>query len=195
MEIKTVLEPAGRFGQWLNQLLAYLLLDWFDTFRLDTVAVYLGWQAKLMAMSLTDLLTIASTVFGRARPAANSRYSSSNGTPTRTRPGGPATRIMRRPTSFMRILHLHEEQACQPVKIFMKITRISCKVVRSPDLPRRIFMRTRRVGRMPDAGWAGTAETPVARADPPDWAPDWLASVVVTGRVNAVLSRAAGRLL
>jgi hypothetical protein len=60
VEIKTVLDPAGRFGQWLNQLLGYVLLDWFDIFRLDTVAVYLGWQAKLMAMSLTDLLTIAS---------------------------------------------------------------------------------------------------------------------------------------
>jgi len=60
VEIKTVLEPAGRFEQWLNQLLGYVLLDWFDTFRLDTVAVYLGWQAKLMAISLTDLLTITS---------------------------------------------------------------------------------------------------------------------------------------
>jgi len=60
VEIKTVLEPARRFGQWLNQLLGYVVLDWFDTFRLDTIAVYLGWQAKLMAMSLTDLLTIAS---------------------------------------------------------------------------------------------------------------------------------------
>jgi hypothetical protein len=40
--------------------MGYVLLDWFDTFRLDTVAVYLGWQAKLMTMSLTDLLTIAS---------------------------------------------------------------------------------------------------------------------------------------
>jgi hypothetical protein len=66
VEIKTVLEPAGRFEQWLNQLLGYVLLDWYDTFRLDTVAVYLGWQAKLMAISLTDLLTIAS--HGQAPP-------------------------------------------------------------------------------------------------------------------------------
>jgi hypothetical protein len=60
VEIKTVLEPAGRFGPWLNQLLGYVLLDWFDTFRLDTVAVYLGWQAKLVAIPLADLLSAAS---------------------------------------------------------------------------------------------------------------------------------------
>jgi hypothetical protein len=59
VEIKTVLEPAGRFGQWLNQLLGYVLLDWFDAFCLDTVAVYLGWQAKLVAIPLTDLLSAA----------------------------------------------------------------------------------------------------------------------------------------
>lgn len=57
VEIKTVLEPAPWFGHWLNQLLGYVLLDWFDTFRLDTVGVYLGWQATLVATSLADVLT------------------------------------------------------------------------------------------------------------------------------------------
>jgi hypothetical protein len=60
VEIKTVLEPGQWLGRWLNQLLGYVLLDWFDSFRLDTVAVYLGWQAQLMATSIPDLLTASS---------------------------------------------------------------------------------------------------------------------------------------
>jgi hypothetical protein len=60
VEIKTVLEPAGRFGPWLNQLLGYILLDWFNTFQLDNVAVYLGWQARLMTTSISELLAVAS---------------------------------------------------------------------------------------------------------------------------------------
>jgi hypothetical protein len=60
VEIKTVLEPGQWFGRWLNQLLDYVLLDWFDTFRLDTVAVYLGWHALLMATSISDLLSVSS---------------------------------------------------------------------------------------------------------------------------------------
>lgn len=60
VEIKTVLEPAPWLGRWLNQLLGYVLLDWFDTFRLDTVAVYLGWQALLTATSIPDLLAASS---------------------------------------------------------------------------------------------------------------------------------------
>jgi hypothetical protein len=60
VEIKTVLEPARRFGPWLNQLLGYVLLDWFNTFQIDHVAVYLGWQAKLMTTSIIELLAAAS---------------------------------------------------------------------------------------------------------------------------------------
>jgi hypothetical protein len=56
VEIKVVLEPDKRFGQWLNQLLGYVLLDWFDTFRLDAVSVYLGWQATLITTSLAEVL-------------------------------------------------------------------------------------------------------------------------------------------
>jgi hypothetical protein len=61
VEIKTVLEPASRFGQWLNQLLGYILLDWFDTFRLNTVAVYLGWQAMLISAPIVDVIAAASS--------------------------------------------------------------------------------------------------------------------------------------
>ena len=60
VEIKTVLEPAPWLGHWLNQLLGYVLLDWFDTFRLDGAGVYLGWQALLMATSTPEPLTASS---------------------------------------------------------------------------------------------------------------------------------------
>jgi hypothetical protein len=61
VEIKTVLEPAGHFGQWLNQLLGYILLDWFNALCLDAVALYLSWQAILTPASITDILTAATT--------------------------------------------------------------------------------------------------------------------------------------
>jgi hypothetical protein len=60
VEIKAVLEPAEWFGQWLNQLLGYALLDWFDMFRLDAVGVYLGWQACLITTSLAEVLRSSS---------------------------------------------------------------------------------------------------------------------------------------
>ena len=58
MEIKTFLQPAERFGPWLNQLLGYALLDWFNILRLDALAVYLGWQAKLVVTSLAEVLAV-----------------------------------------------------------------------------------------------------------------------------------------
>lgn len=61
VEIKTVLEPAGHFGEWLNQLLGYVLLDWFNALCLDTVALYLSWQAILTPASIAGILAIAST--------------------------------------------------------------------------------------------------------------------------------------
>ena len=57
VEIKAVLEPDKWFAQWLNQLLGYVLLDWFDTFRLNAVSVYLGWHATLITTSIGELLT------------------------------------------------------------------------------------------------------------------------------------------
>lgn len=59
VEIKTALEPAKGLEQWLNQLLGYALLDWCDALCLDSVALYLGWQAKLMRVSLTEVLAVA----------------------------------------------------------------------------------------------------------------------------------------
>jgi hypothetical protein len=59
VEIKTVLEPAKSMEQWLNQLLGYALLDWFDALYIDSVALYLGWQAKLMRMPLTEVLAVS----------------------------------------------------------------------------------------------------------------------------------------
>jgi hypothetical protein len=56
VEIKTALEPEKGLEQWLNQLLGYVLLDWFDALRIDTVALYLGWQAKLIATPVSEVL-------------------------------------------------------------------------------------------------------------------------------------------
>jgi hypothetical protein len=53
VKIKTALEPEKGLEQWLNQLLGYVLLDWFDALYIDTIALYLGWQAKLMATPLS----------------------------------------------------------------------------------------------------------------------------------------------
>ena len=57
VEIKTALEPEKGLERWLDQLLGYVLLDWFDALCIDTIALYLGWQAKLMATPLSEVLT------------------------------------------------------------------------------------------------------------------------------------------
>lgn len=46
-------------GDWLNQVLAYALLDWSDALGVDTVAVYLGWQALLISETLAHVLAAA----------------------------------------------------------------------------------------------------------------------------------------
>jgi hypothetical protein len=60
VEIKTVLEPVENLGRWLNQVLGYALLDWYNILGFDTLAVYLGWQVALISVSLTGLLANAS---------------------------------------------------------------------------------------------------------------------------------------
>jgi hypothetical protein len=40
-------------------VLAYALLDWSDALGVDTVAIYLGWQALLVSESLTRVLAAA----------------------------------------------------------------------------------------------------------------------------------------
>lgn len=59
IEVKTAFDPAAAMGDWLNQVLAYALLDWSDALGVDTVAVYLGWQALLIAESLARVLAAA----------------------------------------------------------------------------------------------------------------------------------------
>ena len=51
---------GARIGAWLNQLLGYVLLDWFDSLRISTLGLYLGWQAVLVTDSLEDVLTASS---------------------------------------------------------------------------------------------------------------------------------------
>jgi hypothetical protein len=43
---------------WLRQLLAHVLLDYEDAYRLEWVALYLVRQAKLLSWKLADLLPI-----------------------------------------------------------------------------------------------------------------------------------------
>jgi hypothetical protein len=50
--VKAAFDPIASIGDWLNQVLAYALLDWSDALGVDTVAVYLGWQALLVSDSL-----------------------------------------------------------------------------------------------------------------------------------------------
>jgi hypothetical protein len=57
VDVKAALSPAAAFRRWLDQLLCYVLLDWPDTFGLDSVAFYLGWQGLLVHEPLTRLLT------------------------------------------------------------------------------------------------------------------------------------------
>ncbi len=64
IEVKTAFDPALSMDYWLNQVLAYALLDWSDALGVDTVAIYLGWQALLLADSLTAVLAAATA--GRA---------------------------------------------------------------------------------------------------------------------------------
>jgi hypothetical protein len=59
IEVKTAFDPAAAMGDWLNQVLAYALLDWSDALGVDTVAVYLGWQALLVSESLARVLAAA----------------------------------------------------------------------------------------------------------------------------------------
>jgi hypothetical protein len=56
VDVKAVRDPTKYYDFWLNQLLCYALLDWSDIFRLDTVAIYLGWHAMLIHEPLTALL-------------------------------------------------------------------------------------------------------------------------------------------
>lgn len=59
VEVKAAFDPFASIGGWLNQVLGYALLDWSDALGVDTVAVYLGWQALLVSDSLASVLGAA----------------------------------------------------------------------------------------------------------------------------------------
>jgi hypothetical protein len=59
VEVKAAIDPAPSIDGWLNQVLAYALLDWSDALGVDTIAVYLGWQALLVSESLAHVLAAA----------------------------------------------------------------------------------------------------------------------------------------
>lgn len=60
VEIKTYLDPAPWLPTWLDQLLAYTLLDRWNLLRIDTLALYLGWESVVFTTSIDELLQTAS---------------------------------------------------------------------------------------------------------------------------------------
>ncbi|MGI8311784.1 hypothetical protein [Saccharopolyspora hattusasensis] len=48
VDVKLTRESTPPVGEWLRQLLGYLLLDWDDVLRLETLAVYAGWQGRML---------------------------------------------------------------------------------------------------------------------------------------------------
>lgn len=60
VEIKASAEPAKHCDAWLNQLLGYLLLDHLDIFCWEAVAIYLGWHATTLSVSVQSLLVASS---------------------------------------------------------------------------------------------------------------------------------------
>lgn len=62
VDVKLAVEPTDDdVAAWLRQLLGYVLLDRFDTFRFDAVAVYCGWHGKLLTWPLSTLLRSAAS--------------------------------------------------------------------------------------------------------------------------------------
>ncbi|WP_439655941.1 hypothetical protein ACSHWB_26285 [Lentzea sp. HUAS TT2] len=60
VDVKLAVEPSQEnVAAWLRQLLGYVLLDRFDTFRFDTVAVYCGWHGQVLSWPLSALLRSA----------------------------------------------------------------------------------------------------------------------------------------
>lgn len=55
IDLKTTTYPALK-GQWLYQVLGYVLLDYEDSYHLEWVAIYMARQGKLLAWKLADLL-------------------------------------------------------------------------------------------------------------------------------------------
>lgn len=58
IEVKVSKTPRDHINDWLDQLLKYALFDHADTYRIETIALYLGRQSALIAWDLRDLLPI-----------------------------------------------------------------------------------------------------------------------------------------
>ena len=59
MEIKTTVK-AQRKGEWVYQLLGYVLLDYADQYGIQDVAIYMARQGVVLRWSLDALLTCMS---------------------------------------------------------------------------------------------------------------------------------------
>ncbi|WP_218159839.1 hypothetical protein [Lentzea albida] len=62
VDVKLAVEPSQKdVAAWLRQLLGYVLLDRFDTFRCDRVAIYCGRHGQVLSWPLTALLISAAS--------------------------------------------------------------------------------------------------------------------------------------
>ncbi|MEV5544042.1 hypothetical protein AB0L13_45315 [Saccharopolyspora shandongensis] len=61
VDVKLTRKPKPPVDRWLRQLLGYLLLDWDNALRLETLAVYAGWQGRMLTCSVDQLLEAASS--------------------------------------------------------------------------------------------------------------------------------------
>jgi hypothetical protein len=72
VDVKLAIEPTDDdVVAWLRQLLGYILLDRFDTFRFDAVVIYCGWRGQVLTWPLSTLLRSAAS--GPAPTLANLR--------------------------------------------------------------------------------------------------------------------------
>ncbi|MFB9566135.1 hypothetical protein [Saccharopolyspora hordei] len=60
VDVKIARGSAPPVGEWLRQLLGYLLLDWDDVLGIGTLSVYAGWQGVMLTCPVDELLATAS---------------------------------------------------------------------------------------------------------------------------------------
>lgn len=60
VDIKTGTASQEKLEEWLAQLLGYVLLDYENTLKLETIAAYCGWQPTLLTYPIAELLDHAS---------------------------------------------------------------------------------------------------------------------------------------
>jgi len=61
VEVKTYLNPAPHLERWLDQLLAYVLLDQWDIYFLTDLALFAGWEATLCRSAIDVVLQVGSS--------------------------------------------------------------------------------------------------------------------------------------